>query len=154
MSDEVGPIGPAPTQWGGPEILFGGWAPAALRRVGRWGDGYFVGVGDPHRAQDAVKIVEESWREAGRLGSPRLVGGVDCAIGGPGVYERGAASVYNYYKNRSAEEGRSMIGEMIRSPHQVRQAIEAAWSIGMDEVIYRPHVEDLEQIDRLAEVVG
>src|SRR5690606_2865639 len=31
----VGPIGPAPTTPGGPEVLFGGFAPAAIERVGR-----------------------------------------------------------------------------------------------------------------------
>src|SRR6266699_6339441 len=37
FSDDVGPIGPAPAQPGGPELLIGGYSPVAIQRVGRWG---------------------------------------------------------------------------------------------------------------------
>ncbi len=37
FSAEVGAIGPAPAQAGGPEILIGAFAPRALHRLGQWG---------------------------------------------------------------------------------------------------------------------
>src|SRR5215469_6395211 len=37
LSADVGPIGPLPVQQGGPEILIGGYTPASIERVGRWG---------------------------------------------------------------------------------------------------------------------
>ena len=40
VGDGVGPIGPAPARAGGPEILIGGYTPAAVARVGRWGNGF------------------------------------------------------------------------------------------------------------------
>lgn len=40
--DGVGPIGPAPARPTGPEVLFGGFRPAALERVARWGDGFLA----------------------------------------------------------------------------------------------------------------
>ncbi|GHJ20263.1 hypothetical protein TPA0909_18770 [Streptomyces albus] len=40
--DGVGPVGPAPSRPGGPEVLFGGFRPAALERVARWGDGFLA----------------------------------------------------------------------------------------------------------------
>lgn len=40
--DAAGPIGPAPARPGGPEVLFGGFRPAALERVARWGDGFLA----------------------------------------------------------------------------------------------------------------
>ncbi|MGY5135386.1 LLM class flavin-dependent oxidoreductase, partial [Streptomyces nigrescens] len=40
LSADVGPIGPGPARPGGPEVLFGGFVPAALERVARWGDGF------------------------------------------------------------------------------------------------------------------
>jgi alkanesulfonate monooxygenase SsuD/methylene tetrahydromethanopterin reductase-like flavin-dependent oxidoreductase (luciferase family) len=40
--DDIGPIGPAPARPGGPEVLFGGFKPAAIERVARWGDGFLA----------------------------------------------------------------------------------------------------------------
>src|SRR6266567_3891715 len=40
LSADVGAIGPLPVQQGGPEILIGGYTPAAVERIGRWGEGY------------------------------------------------------------------------------------------------------------------
>ena len=45
LNEAVGPIGPAPAQAGGPEILIGGYAPAAMQRLGKWGNGYVSGGG-------------------------------------------------------------------------------------------------------------
>ena len=154
VSDEVGPVGPAPSHWGGPEILFGGAAPAALRRVALWGDGYFAGGGEPGKIAETYRTVEDSWKEAGRAGSPRLVGGVACALGGPSIAGRGAASVIDYYGSMGEEIARNIARSMITSPQQIRQVINEMESVGMDELVFRPHVEGLDQIDRLAELVG
>ncbi|MFI6734643.1 LLM class flavin-dependent oxidoreductase [Nonomuraea sp. NPDC050451] len=40
--DGAGMIGPLPARQGGPEVLFGGFQPAALARVARWGDGFLA----------------------------------------------------------------------------------------------------------------
>src|SRR5579872_6727813 len=47
LSDAVGPIGPAPARTGGPEVLIGGRAPAAIQRLGKWGNGFISGGGGP-----------------------------------------------------------------------------------------------------------
>ena len=44
VSDEVGTVGPPPTQEGGPKLLIGGYSPTPIRRVGRWGDGFISGA--------------------------------------------------------------------------------------------------------------
>src|SRR5919202_1583928 len=50
VSDEVGPVGPPPAQSGGPELLIGAYSPPAIRRVGRWADGFMSGgVPDPEQ---------------------------------------------------------------------------------------------------------
>ncbi|MDQ3792900.1 MAG: LLM class flavin-dependent oxidoreductase, partial [Actinomycetota bacterium] len=43
VGDGIAEIGPQPAQPGGPDILIGGYAPNALKRVGRWGDGFTSG---------------------------------------------------------------------------------------------------------------
>src|SRR3712207_2037535 len=68
-SDEVGPIGPPPARPGGPELLIGGNTPPAIRRVGRWGDGYISGgIPDPEQVRQLFDLAEESWRAGGRAG--------------------------------------------------------------------------------------
>ena len=135
-------------------MLFGGGVPAALRRVARWGDGFYAGGGDASRVADAFKVVEGYWKEEGRSGSPRLVGGVACALGSPSIADRGAGSVFDYYKNMGEEVARNIVRGMVTSPHQLRQVIHDMESTGMDELVFRPHVEDVDQIDRLAEAIG
>ncbi|MGH2617478.1 MAG: LLM class flavin-dependent oxidoreductase, partial [Thermomicrobiales bacterium] len=66
VAADIGPIGPPPAQEGGPPILIGGLSPAAVRRVGRWGDGYFGTGADPATARQFYDIADAAWREAGR----------------------------------------------------------------------------------------
>ena len=66
LSDAVGPIGPAPARAGGPEILIGGRAPAAIQRLGTWGNGFISGGGGPQGANEGFRMAEKVWNEAGR----------------------------------------------------------------------------------------
>ena len=43
LNDRIGPIGQNPSQSKGPEILIGGYSPASIQRVGRWGNGFIAG---------------------------------------------------------------------------------------------------------------
>jgi len=40
LGDDLEPIGPKPVQPGGPRLLLGGTSPAAIKRIGQWGEGY------------------------------------------------------------------------------------------------------------------
>ncbi|MFQ5856468.1 MAG: LLM class flavin-dependent oxidoreductase [Anaerolineae bacterium] len=52
-------------QSGRPEVLIGGYSPAAVRRAGRWADGYIAGVGgDPARVRQLYSMAEEAWEDA------------------------------------------------------------------------------------------
>ncbi|HEY6287377.1 MAG TPA: LLM class flavin-dependent oxidoreductase, partial [Ktedonobacteraceae bacterium] len=96
LSDTIGPIGPTPTQSGGPEILIGGYSPAAIQRVGHWGNGFIAGGRDPKGTQQFFQLAEESWKAAGRPGKPRLVGCFYYALG-KDAKERAGAYLRNYY---------------------------------------------------------
>ncbi|TMA58013.1 MAG: LLM class flavin-dependent oxidoreductase, partial [Deltaproteobacteria bacterium] len=56
LSNEVGPIGPQSPRPGGPELLIGGYVPAIVQRIAKWGDGYMApGGGEtPSHAQDVA----------------------------------------------------------------------------------------------------
>src|SRR5690349_1332420 len=73
-----GTIGPRPATPGGPPILIGGFAPAALARIARYGTGFLCAA--PLRwAGPLVDGVTEQWQAAGRPGRPRLVCQVNVA---------------------------------------------------------------------------
>jgi alkanesulfonate monooxygenase SsuD/methylene tetrahydromethanopterin reductase-like flavin-dependent oxidoreductase (luciferase family) len=61
-AEDIDPIGPPPVRRGGPEILIGGGTPVAIRRVGRWADGYNAGgwTNNPTRARRLYDIAEEA----------------------------------------------------------------------------------------------
>jgi alkanesulfonate monooxygenase SsuD/methylene tetrahydromethanopterin reductase-like flavin-dependent oxidoreductase (luciferase family) len=151
LSAEVGPIGPRPVQPGGPPLLIGGQAPAALRRVGRWGDGYLA-VGDPASVAQAYERVLAGWREASRSGRPRFVVGGYYVLGHDAV-ERGLATVRHYYAFLGAY-AEMVAGSIPTTPAAIKNALQAYRDIGVDEVGFTPTVADFDQIDRLADVIG
>jgi alkanesulfonate monooxygenase SsuD/methylene tetrahydromethanopterin reductase-like flavin-dependent oxidoreductase (luciferase family) len=149
LSDAVGPIGPAPTQAGGPEILIGGYTPAAMQRLGTWGNGYITGGGGPQRANENFRAVEKVWREAGRAGTPRLVGCTYIALG-PDALTRGGNYIRHYYGAWG-----EMVAKSLPTTLEVIKGIIQAYSdIGADELILWPTTTDLDQIDQLADMVG
>jgi alkanesulfonate monooxygenase SsuD/methylene tetrahydromethanopterin reductase-like flavin-dependent oxidoreductase (luciferase family) len=152
-SEEVGPMGPPPAQPGGPELLIGGHAPATIHRVGRWGDGFISGgVPDPQQVRQMFDIAEESWRAEGREGRPRLVGCFYYALG-PNGAERGADYMRDYYSfmGPAADD---IAASIPSSPETIQNLIRAFEDIGADELMCWPTVAELDQVDRLAELVG
>lgn len=149
------PVGPAPVQPGGPELLIGGTHPRAIARVGRFADGYVMGgqALEAEWAKGIIAQVEESWAEHGRAGRPRVIVSLPCALG-PGADAAVADAIADYYGGRdgagAARQGRSQP----TSPEIIRNAIAMHEEIGTDEMIFRPVTPDLEQLDRLADVVG
>jgi alkanesulfonate monooxygenase SsuD/methylene tetrahydromethanopterin reductase-like flavin-dependent oxidoreductase (luciferase family) len=154
VAEGVGPIGPAPARPGGPELLIGGSVPVAIRRVGRWADGYLMGSRglDPEGVLRLRRIVEDSWQAAGRAGQPRFVASTACALG-PRAPDLVRASVGHYYPALGPGELDKMVKDTPTSPEAVRAVIQFHQDLGTDEVTFRLCSSDLEQLERLAQVV-
>lgn len=151
FSDDVGPIGPGPARDGGPEVLIGGFAPAALARVARWADG-FLGAGLPPAYMDAkFRAVERAWAEAGRAGEPRLVAQVNVALGPDAVVAEAERELRRYYAFTDYVDG--IASGMLRGAEAVRRAITAYTDLGAHEVILYCWSADPDQVDRLADIV-
>jgi alkanesulfonate monooxygenase SsuD/methylene tetrahydromethanopterin reductase-like flavin-dependent oxidoreductase (luciferase family) len=73
LQANVGPVGPAPVQTHGPEILLSGFVPRAIQRAGYYADGFITAVSQVEEIDKTFRSVEQSWQEAGRSGKPRLV---------------------------------------------------------------------------------
>ena len=151
LSEKIGPIGPKPIQPGGPEILIGGYSPAAIQRVARWGNGFIAGGRDPKGTQQFFRLAEETWKNAGRPGRPRLVGCFYYALG-PDAKERASAYLRNYYVMLGPMVD-TMIHNLPLTVDEIKARIQAYEDIGADEVIIWPCTSDLEQVDQLAEVI-
>ena len=149
--------GPQPIQPGGPELLIGGFAPAAIARAGRWANGYLGGGGDPEAArslyQSLYQTVEDAWRAAGRSERPRLVATNSFALGADAA-DRAAAQLRHYNQFLGAEGAESAARGVLTSPEQISSIIQALSGIGVDEMVFLPQVPDIDQVDRLADIVG
>jgi alkanesulfonate monooxygenase SsuD/methylene tetrahydromethanopterin reductase-like flavin-dependent oxidoreductase (luciferase family) len=152
VSDEVGPIGPPPARAGGPELLIGGYSPASIRRVGRWAHGFISGgIPDPGTVRQMFDLAEESWRAEGREGRPRLVATLYYALD-PNA-DRGGDYIRDYYSyfGPGADD---MARSIPSTPEAVGDLIRGFGDVGADEVVCWPTVAELDQVDRLAELVG
>ncbi|MFE3034595.1 LLM class flavin-dependent oxidoreductase [Streptomyces canus] len=147
----VGPIGPAPATPGGPEVLFGGFAPAALERVGRFGDGFLGAALPPTFMSKLFRDAETAWHKHDRPGRPRLVAQANVALGPDSTLDRARRNLRDYY----AFSGHVAYMEagLLTTPQQIRDAADAYFGTGADEVMLYCWASDIDQIDRLADVL-
>ena len=150
-SATAGPIGPAPTDTAGPEILFGGFQPAALARVARWGDG-FLAAAPPAWIGGLIDTVRTQWADAGRSGAPRIVAQTSVALGPEPVVEEARVAMRAYY---AFTQGRAdqMVAGMLTTGDGVRQAIAQYADLGVDEVMLYCYSPDPAQVDRIADAL-
>ena len=151
LSDKVGAIGPSPVQQGGPELLIGGNSPQAIKRIGRWGNGYISGGGGPGAARQGYSAAEQAWKEAGRPGKPRFVSATYYGLG-PGAAERAAQYIHHYYSFLGPIADR-LASSIPSTPDAVKGAIQAFSDVGVDELIFWPTIPDLNQVELLAELI-
>ncbi len=150
--DGTSPVGPEPLQSGGPELLIGAFAPAAIKRAGRWADGYLGGGGGPQAALAMYETVLKEWRNCGRNGRPRFV--ATNAFGlGSNAAERGANQYRHYNQFLGSEAADQAARRVLTSAEDIRKVIQEFDQVGLDEMVFLPQVTDLDQVDRLAEIV-
>ncbi|MFD8566825.1 LLM class flavin-dependent oxidoreductase [Streptomyces sp. NPDC059639] len=149
-ADGVGPIGPSPARPGGPEILFGGFKPAALERVARWGDG-FLSAAAPSWAGGLFDTVRAFWKEHGREGEPRMVAQVNVALGPDEVIDDARANMHAYYAFTGMAD--RMVDGLLTTPTAVSDAIARFTDLGADEVMLYCYGLDPNQVGRLADLL-
>jgi alkanesulfonate monooxygenase SsuD/methylene tetrahydromethanopterin reductase-like flavin-dependent oxidoreductase (luciferase family) len=142
-----GAVGPRPVTPGGPPILIGGFAPAALRRVAAYADG-FICAAPLAWAGGLVETVREQWSAAGRAGRPRIVCQVNVATGPRETIEKARAAIAAYY----AFTGRPGWGEPLSDPARIADTVAAYRDFGADELVMYCYADDPAQVDALAEI--
>ena len=134
-------------------LMFGGFAPAALNRMARWGEGYIGGSIPAPMAAPMFEAAKKAWQEAGREGSPRLIALAYYALGDG---EAGKANVFDYYSDHTADGGdfaKLASGAVCDSPAKVKEAISAFGALGIDEIVFNATTDDIDEVKRLAEIV-
>lgn len=153
FSENVGPIGPAAFRARGPELLIGGYVPAVVRRIAAWGDGYMApGGGEPESMMEMWRRIGEAWGKAGRAGQPRWVGASYFALGPQAVDHASRYINANYGYNPELAARRLRTIPTTRAA--VEEAIKRQADMGVNEFILRPCAEDLDQMERVAEVTA
>jgi alkanesulfonate monooxygenase SsuD/methylene tetrahydromethanopterin reductase-like flavin-dependent oxidoreductase (luciferase family) len=131
-------------------LLFGGSAPAALRRMATWGDGWIAGTMPPSMVESSFEAVRLAWREAGRDGTPRLV---TLAYFGFGDNDKGRANVYDYYSAGGHDIAEQVSGSVAPDAATAQAVVKAFDGIGADELIFLPTTDDVDEIARLSDAV-
>jgi hypothetical protein len=110
------------------------------------------GGGEPQNLLKMWRHIEAAWREAGRPGKPRWVGASYYALG-PKAAEHASRYIeanYGYNPELAARRLKSLPA----TREAVADAIRLQADMGVDEFILRPCAEELDQMDRLAEIAA
>jgi alkanesulfonate monooxygenase SsuD/methylene tetrahydromethanopterin reductase-like flavin-dependent oxidoreductase (luciferase family) len=151
------PVGPAPVQPGGPEILAGAMGPKGLARAARWADGVsgFALTADGAEMAAAVRAAEQAWADAGRDTAPRKISGCFTVLGtkdDQGVLQ---AFTYDYLAIFGTGLARALADTApVWNADRLTQALDEAEAAGVDEFILVPGTTDPDCLDAFARVVS
>jgi alkanesulfonate monooxygenase SsuD/methylene tetrahydromethanopterin reductase-like flavin-dependent oxidoreductase (luciferase family) len=140
-------IGPARKQV---DILVGGGSGPAYARMARYANGYAHGGGPPRAFGSAATRARAAWRDHERPGEPVLWGQGYFALGDP---DRGTGYLRDYYAFTGPFAEKIAAGNLT-SARAVKDFVRGYEAEGCDEVILFPTVADLDDLDRLAEVLS
>jgi alkanesulfonate monooxygenase SsuD/methylene tetrahydromethanopterin reductase-like flavin-dependent oxidoreductase (luciferase family) len=119
--------------------------------MARYADGYMHAGGPPRAFAGAAAKALAAWSDLGRPGRPVLWGMGYFALG-DGAAETGSAYLRHYYAF-AGPFGEKIAAGNLTSPGAIADFIRGYEDAGCDELVLFPTVSNLEQIERLAEVI-
>jgi alkanesulfonate monooxygenase SsuD/methylene tetrahydromethanopterin reductase-like flavin-dependent oxidoreductase (luciferase family) len=131
-------------------LLVGGMTGPAFARMARYADGYAHNGGPPRVFERAAASALAAWSDLGRPGRPLLWGQGYFALGDE---DAGANYLRDYYAFTGPFAERIAAGNLT-SARAIRDFVRGYEETGCDELILFPTVTDLDQLDRLAEVLA
>jgi alkanesulfonate monooxygenase SsuD/methylene tetrahydromethanopterin reductase-like flavin-dependent oxidoreductase (luciferase family) len=149
-------VGPSPHTPGGPELIFGVFAPKALERAGRLGDGIrsFSFSPDADEHLQRYGVVKRAWDNAGRTGHPKLIAATHFALG-PAARQTYEQHVHTYYGYSPEIVAQALTDDAPTSPEKVLATIARFEDAGIDELVFTATTADtMDSLDRLADVVA
>lgn len=146
----AGAIGPRPLRRRGPPLVVGGLGDIAVRRSVQLGDGWTMGEGTPADFARMSERVKAAWSEAGRDGSPRLIG-LCYFVLGDGAEATAASYLRDYYAWLG--DPPDIVLNVAVTPETAKRFRDAFAEARADELMYFPASSDPDQVDRLADAV-
>jgi alkanesulfonate monooxygenase SsuD/methylene tetrahydromethanopterin reductase-like flavin-dependent oxidoreductase (luciferase family) len=145
------PVAP-PTTGGRVPLLIGGQPHLAAPRAVRWNAGFTIGGAPPEMAGGAIQAFQDTWKQAGGDGSPRIVVLNYFSLGEEHTDEslRNLRTYYGFL----GDWAEGIASGAPRTPQAVRERAAAFEALGVDELVFDPTVANLDQVDRLADAVG
>jgi alkanesulfonate monooxygenase SsuD/methylene tetrahydromethanopterin reductase-like flavin-dependent oxidoreductase (luciferase family) len=137
---------------GGPPLLVGGSSGEAFARMAWYADGYVHGGGPPRAFAGAAGRALAAWADVGRPGRPMLWGQGYFALGGDAV-DAGGRYLRDYYEFTGPFAEKIAAGNLT-TPQAIVDFVRGYEEAGCDELVLLPTAGRLDQLDRLAEVVG
>jgi probable F420-dependent oxidoreductase len=143
------PPTPSPVKGQRVPILMGGSSDVVLDRVVKWGEGWTAGGAPPDVVGPFAQRVREAWAASGRDGEPRLVALAYYSIG---EEEESTKNLLDYY-GYLGDMAKGLAEFTPRTPDAIRERVKAFEQTGIDELVLDPTVGNLDQVDRLADIV-
>lgn len=132
------------------ELLVGGGSGPAFARMARYADGYAHGGGPPRAFESAATRARAAWHDLGRPGRPRLWGQGYFALGNPVA---GADYLRDYYAF-TGPFAETIAAANLTSGRAIKDFARGYEAAGCDMLVLFPTVSDVDEIDRLAEVLA
>jgi alkanesulfonate monooxygenase SsuD/methylene tetrahydromethanopterin reductase-like flavin-dependent oxidoreductase (luciferase family) len=149
------PVGPVPTQAGGPKLLTGAMGPKGLARSAQWADGVFAfsGNAEQQELENTLRMTDEAWQTAGRNAPPYKMGGCWFTLA-----DNGAQKLYDYVYNYLLIAGEDVAKWMADSAHRsnddaLKEALDNIEAAGCEEAMLSPVTAELCEIDRLVDIL-
>lgn len=149
---EDGRFIPTSTPSQGPRLLLGGSSDLGFARMARYTQGYIHGGGPPRAFARAADKARSAWLDAGRPGQPQLWAQGYFAFGDEATITAGMHYLRDYYAFTGPFAERIAAG-ILTTPQAVSQFIRGYAEAGCDELVLFPTVPDLDQLDRLAQIL-
>lgn len=158
VTDSVLPVGPAPTQPGGPPLVVGTIGPKTLRSAATWAEG-LAGITmdlDVAKQNELFDVARDAWHQAGK-GTPYLATSFWFAIGEPKAardqVRRHLLRYMNWIPSEYVEAMAPTTG-WAGSEDELLEVLRGFAAVGADEVHLIPTSSDVGQLRRAAEVVA
>lgn len=154
--DTLKPVGPAPYRQGGPELLAGAQGPKAVRAAAQWADGISGFSFDLNMKDAAASFnqVRAAWSEAGRP-APKLTTAFWFGLGdgGRAQVQRHLRHYFNWIEPAVLEAMLPSTG-FAGSLAELKAVLRQFEDLGVDEVHLIPTSDDVEQLERIADIVA
>ncbi|WP_198346393.1 MULTISPECIES: LLM class flavin-dependent oxidoreductase [Nocardioides] len=157
VTDSARPVGPAPLQEGGPELLVGTLGPKTIRSAAAWADG-LAGMSldlDLAEMDRVFALTRDAWAEAGRP-APRVTTSFWYALGEPDAARAQVRRHLRHYMNWIPEQyvdALAATAGFAGTPAGLRDQLKRIADLGCDEVQLIPTGSSVDQVHRLADAL-